>query len=99
MSNLIQPSPAADSSSGTASGQKGGEQGSGIDWTEWNFPPLLNLYHFRPSELGAYEQRIIYMLMALYVATMVGCLFNGTFYWNCPLSQCCADLFALIFSL
>ena len=52
-----------------------------IDWTDFNFPPGLNLVHFDVSELSA-ERRFI-----VRTATANFALLLFTFFLNCTLRE------------
>lgn len=63
-----------DPSSGGGESQGGGS--NGINWNEYNYPPLLRLFHFRISELEGKTKALGRELHALFLTTLAGLGFN-----------------------
>lgn len=51
-------------------------QRSEINWHEYNYPPLLKLMHFRPSELPDDRKALIMQLFAIHLIVFVNTILN-----------------------
>jgi hypothetical protein len=47
-----------------------------INWQDFNYPPLLKIIHFTPSELPEEHKSIIWMLFATHIIILVESLLN-----------------------
>lgn len=69
-----------------------------IEWEHYNYPPLLRIIHFTPSEVPSSRKFLVMSLYALHLAGLAVCLLN--FVDNCVeggLGILYSLLFALVF--
>ncbi len=70
-----------------------------INWMEYNYPPLIRLMHFRPSELPQDRKKYVMMLFGIHMAVLVNTLLS--FVDNCiegGLGILYSILFVIIFN-
>jgi hypothetical protein len=52
-----------------------------INWHDYNYPPLIRVMHFVPSEVPADRKFLVFALLGIHLAAIPVCLLN--FVDNC----------------
>lgn len=50
--------------------------GPEINWHEYNYPPLVKLMHFRPSELAEDRKPLVMQLFMIHIAVLLNTILN-----------------------